>query len=102
MTNPEHAPSAVAQPVLDDLRTRLQAHRRVDLLSGFGWERGVDADYLADLVDHWVTSYGWRDHEQRIRSLPWALTGRDTDIPIRAIHQRPSYQLRRREYPWRL
>jgi len=88
MTNPEQAPSTVAQPVLDDLQARLLAYRRVELPSGFGWERGVDGDYLASLVDFWTTSYDWRVHEERIRSLPWTLTGRDTDVPIRAIHQR--------------
>ena len=90
MTHPEHAPSAVAQPVLDDLRTRLLAYRRVDLPRGFGWERGVDGEYLASLLDYWATSYDWRDHERQIRSLPWTLTGVDTDVPVRAVHQRPS------------
>ena len=88
MTNPEDAPAAVAQPVLDDLRARLLAYRRVDLPSGFGWERGVDGDYLASLLDYWASSYDWREHEHRIRSLPWTLSRRATDVPIRAIHQR--------------
>jgi len=88
MTNPEHAPSVIPQPVLDDLRDRLVAYRRVALPPGFGWDRGVDGDYLAGLVDHWATAYDWREHEGRIRSLPWTLTGPATDVPIRAIHQR--------------
>ena len=56
----------------------------------------VDGDYLASLIDHWVTSYDWRDHERQIRSLPWILTGVDTDVPIRTIHQRaPGAESRR-------
>ncbi len=86
----DHAPpSAVTRPVLDDLRTRLRAYRRIELPVGFGWERGgVDGDYLAGLIDYWATSYDWREHEERIRALPWTLTGTGSDSPIRAIHQR--------------
>lgn len=88
MSRDEHAPRAVAQADLDDLRQRLEAYRRVALPTGFGWERGVDGDYLADLLDHWATAYDWRRHEDRIRALPWTLTGADTDTPVRAVHQR--------------
>jgi pimeloyl-ACP methyl ester carboxylesterase len=88
VTNPEHAPAPVAQSALDDLRTRLLAYRRIALPTGFGWERGVDGDYLAGLIDYWAGSYDWRLHERRIRSLPWTLTGSDTDVPIRAVHLR--------------
>lgn len=87
MSKIEHAPVPVEQVVLDDLRARLSAFRRLQLPGGFGWERGVDGDYLASLIDYWATSYDWRTHEQRILALPWVLTG-DDDTPIRAIHQR--------------
>ncbi|PVY33719.1 epoxide hydrolase family protein [Williamsia muralis] len=88
MNRNEHAPHPVSQAVLDDLRTRLLAYRRLELVSGFGWERGVDGDYLAGLIDYWATSYNWREHEQAILSLPWTLSGTGSDTPIRAIHQR--------------
>lgn len=87
MSGTEHAPEAVTQSVLDDLRDRLLAYRRVALPRGFGWERGVDGDYLADLIDYWAHSYDWRRHEEQIRGLPWTLTGAGNDTPIRAIHQ---------------
>jgi pimeloyl-ACP methyl ester carboxylesterase len=48
-----------------------------------GWDRGVDADYLAELVAYWATAYDWREHETRIRALPWMSAG-----PLRVIHQR--------------
>jgi pimeloyl-ACP methyl ester carboxylesterase len=88
MDRTEHAPEAVAQSVLDDLHNRLSAYRRVALPQGFGWERGVDGDYLADLIDYWLHSYDWRVHEEQIRSWPWAFVGAGSDTPIRAIHQR--------------
>ncbi|GAA2294582.1 epoxide hydrolase family protein [Streptomyces violaceusniger] len=85
-TSTETAPPAVEQPVLDDLRTRLRGYRRVDVPAGFGWARGVDGDYLADLIPYWADHYDWRRHESRIRGLSWALTGGRT--PMRAVHLR--------------
>lgn len=82
------SPEPVAQAVLDDLRARLLAYRRVDLPSGFGWERGVDGDYLAELLDYWASSYNWREHEDQIRAWPWTLAATGTDTPIRMLHQR--------------
>lgn len=88
MTSIEQAPPTVVErSVLEDLRARLRAYRRVDLPPGFGWARGVDGDYLADLIAHWADSYDWREHEARIRRLPWVLAGAD-GAPIRAVHQR--------------
>ncbi|GAA3831822.1 epoxide hydrolase family protein [Amycolatopsis tucumanensis] len=80
---PEVIPEAVPGPVLQDLRARLRAYRRVPLPPGFGWERGVDGDFLAELVAHWADHYDWRVHEERIRALPWTLAG-----GLRLIHQR--------------
>lgn len=82
------APDAVAQTVMNDLRNRLLAYRRVDLPTGFGWQRGVDGDYVARLIDYWIDHYDWREHERRIRSRPWKLTRHGSDIPIRVVHQR--------------
>ena len=87
MSQNEHAPEPVSQAVLDDLRARLRAYRRIELPAGFGWERGVDGDYLAELIAYWADSYDWREHEAPLLALPWTLTRRGTDTPIRAIHQ---------------
>ncbi|MFE9686908.1 epoxide hydrolase family protein [Streptomyces sp. NPDC006285] len=87
MTSVEHAPPAVTQASLDDLRARLRAYRRVSLPFGSGWERGVDGDYLSGLLTYWAERYDWREHEDRIRHLPWVLTG-STGTPVRSIHLR--------------
>ncbi|MEU3854898.1 epoxide hydrolase family protein [Streptomyces sp. NPDC029554] len=79
------AAPVVDQSVLDDLRLRLRGYRRVDVPTGFGWARGVDGDYLADLISYWAHSYDWREHEARLRALPWVLAGRG-DAPVRALH----------------
>jgi len=87
ITSADAGPPAVGQSVLDDLRGRLRAYRRVGLPPGFGWERGVDGDYLADLVSYWSEAYDWQEHEARLQALPWVLTETNT-TPVRAIHQR--------------
>jgi hypothetical protein len=43
--------------------------------TGFGWSRGVDGDYLADLISYWADACDWREHETRLHKLPWVLTG---------------------------
>ena len=85
MANIEATPAIVEQSVLDDLQARLHAYRRTRVPPGFGWERGVDADYLAQLLTYWADGYDWRKHEARILGLPWVTIG-GSETPIRAIH----------------
>jgi pimeloyl-ACP methyl ester carboxylesterase len=85
---PDAVPEAVPAPVLEDLRARLRAYRRVTLPPGFGWERGVEGDFLAELIAYWAEHYDWRVHEARIRALPWVLNS----VPVRLIHQRAATQ----------
>lgn len=79
----EAAPPIVDDAVLDDLRARLRAWRRVPLTGVPGWDRGTEPDYLADLIGTWAGDYDWRPHERRIRSLPWHRTRR-----MRMVHRR--------------
>lgn len=86
---PTAMPPVVEQAVLDDLRRRLRGMNRVRLPEGTGWERGIDSDYLGELVSYWADSFDWRAHEERIRSLPWA----SVDIAgteYRVLHQKSS------------
>ena len=87
-----HTDASVLDPVpaevLDDLQARLRAYRRVGLTPGSAWDRGVDGDYLADLVAYWAEGYDWRRHEQRIRALPWVLTAEGSRTPVRVVHRR--------------
>jgi pimeloyl-ACP methyl ester carboxylesterase len=80
------SPPAVSDKVLEDLSARLRSYRPVDVPAGHGWSRGVDGDYLHDLLAYWADSYDWREHEDRIRELPWTLADED-GVPIRMIHQ---------------
>lgn len=78
----------VDEAVLTDLRARLTAFRPVQLPPGRGWDRGMDPDFLTTLVAYWGKSYRWREHESRIRSLPWVLSGEEGPTPVRSVHQR--------------
>jgi pimeloyl-ACP methyl ester carboxylesterase len=82
-------PPRVEQAVLDDLRRRLRATNHARLPQGTGWARGVDTDYLTKLVSYWADSYDWRVHEERIRSLPWAIAD-VAGTKYRALHQKSS------------
>ncbi|MBO4253870.1 epoxide hydrolase family protein [Streptomyces griseorubiginosus] len=87
MTGVTAAPPPVEQSLLDDLRARLRARRRVDVPEGHGWQRGVDPDYLDSLLAHWADGYDWREHEARLLAQPWALAEHDL-APVRAVHRR--------------
>ena len=86
-SEPDAAPPAVDQAALDDLGDRLRRYRAVPLPQGHGWDRGVDAAYLADLVRHWADAYDWRTHEEQVRAWPWVRSHGD-GLPLRAVHQR--------------
>ena len=59
---------------------------RVPLPEGFGWDRGTDPNYLADLVTDWADRYDWRLHEERLLAQLWVTTGRG-ETSLRAVHQ---------------
>jgi pimeloyl-ACP methyl ester carboxylesterase len=82
-------PPLAEQSTLDDLRRRLRATNRIGLPPDTGWEHGVDADYLSELVAYWADSYDWRVHERRIQSLPWAEVAAD-GAKYRVLHQKSS------------
>ncbi|WP_212991976.1 epoxide hydrolase family protein [Actinoplanes auranticolor] len=60
----------IRQTELDDLRRRLAQTRYAPDVPGVGWTRGVPADYLRQLVQHWLTSYDWRTAEAQLNRYP--------------------------------
>jgi pimeloyl-ACP methyl ester carboxylesterase len=80
-------PSIATDEDLDDLRRRVRATRRPILPGRDGWARGVDGGFLDALLEHWAQAYDWREHELRIRSLPWSRTGAG-ETELRMIHRR--------------
>ena len=66
---PEPFEISVTQPVLDDLRARLERTRWPAQPTDGAWELGVDVAYLRGLCDHWSRSYDWRRLEGRLNEL---------------------------------
>ena len=60
----------IPQADLDDLRHRLRRTRWAPQLPGTGWERGVPADYLRDLAEHWAEGFDWRLQEASLNRFP--------------------------------
>ncbi|HTA20675.1 MAG TPA: epoxide hydrolase [Polyangia bacterium] len=83
----------VAEPVLDDLRTRLRAARWTNVTDDPTWAAGTNRDWLRDLVSHWLVSYDWRAEEERLNALPQFEAQIDGDrvhfVHVRASGARP-------------
>lgn len=52
-----------------DLKSRLRAARLPQAIAGAGWDYGIDADVLRDLVDYWANGFDWRIWEARLNQL---------------------------------
>ncbi|RIX28621.1 epoxide hydrolase family protein [Amnibacterium setariae] len=78
------APPSTDERVLEDLRRRVSAFRRVDLLPERDRRLGVDPALLERLLDEWEHRYDWRPFEHRVRALPWALID-DAAVPLRVV-----------------
>ncbi len=59
----------VPDPVLADLRARLERVRWPDEPPEAGWRYGTSLAYMKELVDHWRERYDWRAHEARLNRL---------------------------------
>jgi pimeloyl-ACP methyl ester carboxylesterase len=60
---------AVADEVLDDLRTRLRDTRWPEAAPGPAWQQGTDLAYLQDLVAYWADGFDWRARERALNEL---------------------------------
>lgn len=59
----------VDDSVLQDLHERLARTRFPDQIDGTGWECGIPADYLRQLVEYWRDTYDWRAQEARLNAF---------------------------------
>jgi epoxide hydrolase len=60
----------IAQAELDDLRDRLGRVRWADEVPGAGSSRGIPADRVRELAEHWGTDFDWREQEARLNRYP--------------------------------
>jgi epoxide hydrolase len=78
----------IPQTDLDDLHDRLDHARWPAALPGVpGWSRGIPADRLKELADHWRTRYDWREQEARLNRYPQFTTEIDGQR-IHVLHAR--------------
>jgi pimeloyl-ACP methyl ester carboxylesterase len=80
----------VPQSVLDRISARL-ADSRIGYAPDDSdpWKYGMDAAYLAELVDHWLHRYDWRTHERSLNAWPQFVADVD-GVPIHFYHVRPT------------
>jgi pimeloyl-ACP methyl ester carboxylesterase len=79
----------IPEPVLADLRQRLERTRWPDQLPGTGWEYGADTAYLKELADYWQNDFDWRAQEARINAFDHFRAQIDGQR-IHFIHERSS------------
>jgi epoxide hydrolase len=60
----------IPQDRLDDLADRLAKTQWPAALPGDGWDTGVPAAWLRELVDYWRTGYDWRAAEAQLNEYP--------------------------------
>ncbi len=77
----------VDDAVLADLRARLDHARIPDAIEDTGWDAGVPADYLRDLVRTWREDYDWRAQEARLNTFDHFRTTVDGQT-IHFVHAR--------------
>jgi len=78
----------VPQAVLDRIQAKL-ADSRIGYMPDDPdqWKYGMDARYLAELVDYWRTGYDWRAEEEKLNRWPQFLAEVD-GVPIHFYHVR--------------
>jgi hypothetical protein len=72
---------------LEDLRHRLQNIRLPEPLASVGWNEGMDAHVLRDLLAHWSTTFDWRAQEAALNRLPQFVASLG-EQEIHFVHQR--------------
>jgi microsomal epoxide hydrolase len=56
----------IPDPVLEDLRGRLERTRFPDQLEGVGWSEGTELGYLRELCEYWHKTFDWRAQERML------------------------------------
>lgn len=77
----------IPESALVDLDRRLRNTRWPADFGNGDWSFGAQRAYLEELVDHWLTSYDWREQERRINAYQNFRVTID-DVPIHFICER--------------
>ncbi len=60
----------IPEPVISDLKNRLQNARWPGQADDSGWNYGTSETYLKELVHYWINDYDWKLHEQLLNQHP--------------------------------
>jgi hypothetical protein len=60
----------VAQPVIDDLKSRISQTRWTDEIKNSGWQYGASLSYMKELAEYWLNKFDWRKFEDGINQYP--------------------------------
>ena len=78
---------SVADRVLQDLRSRLQATRWPDAELVDDWSQGIPLSYVQEVCSYWADGYDWRAREAALNRFDQYVTDID-DVDIHFIHVR--------------
>jgi pimeloyl-ACP methyl ester carboxylesterase len=78
----------ILQAEIDDLRARLRRWRRSTFVPEPPWAEGIDPEYLAHLVDHWIDDYDVDEGMAESLRHPWFELDAQPSTSIRFIHAR--------------
>ena len=78
---------------IDLLRKKLELARFPDELDGSGWDYGAPLKDVQRLTKHWLNSYNWREHEEKLnKTVPQYTTevpmGQFGTLNIHFVHQK--------------
>jgi epoxide hydrolase len=77
----------VPDPVLRDLKTRLERARFADEFPDAGWDYGTNLQYIQSLMTYWRDRYDWRAQERRLNRFSQFKTNIG-GLDIHFIHQK--------------
>ncbi|WP_394825770.1 epoxide hydrolase family protein [Pendulispora albinea] len=60
----------VDEPLLDDLRARIEATRWPDQIPDVGWTQGTERAYLRTMLAYWGGEFDWRAQERWLNTFP--------------------------------
>ncbi|MFS0795538.1 epoxide hydrolase family protein [Microbacterium sp. 1P10AE] len=72
---------------IDDLRARLARTRPPVTPPDTGWSKGVDAEYLADLLAYWRDGFDFEAALAGIQRFPWFEAEVSPSVRLRFIHR---------------
>ena len=72
--SPQPYTVTIDDAVIDDLRRRLDSARLPDQAPGEPWTFGIPVDVVREVLEHWRTTYDWREREARINAWPNFIT----------------------------